>query len=536
MAAVLPQKKKWPRGPPSLLHLAAYVGSVERTVALLARGSTDTNLRGDDGYTPLMLAAQNGHTSVVRILLNKGADTSIKDGAGFNALILSAQNGHLSATTLLMEAGADLHAKNSEGHTPLHVATLNEHLEIMTALVEAGADLEAVTSEGYTPLHISAQNGHPVLATFLRDAGADLHATIRGGIMPVHMAALNGHLETMTALAKAGADLQATASRGITPLVLASQNGHLEVVRALVDAGVNCDARTSTGETALFLAAYTGHLDVVKVLLLATANPLLGSTDPQSGQTVLPLDSAALYGHAEVVRELVQQVGLEGCGGASGGVDALVWAAQEQQLDIMAVLTNTRVVDPGDALIVAAATGNEAAVNYFLLHQKREERGADGAAYVDASDSYGQTPLSSAVGSGRCSPRVVRLLVEAGADTTSAAHFFVTSEQEVVSHETSLDTANRCLRTKKVDGKDATEEQLNGLEGIRRLLLRVQAVHAVSWLWPNGIPRNISAAQGPRGGRINSTPLRMMLPVLRRGARRKSAVLLRALFRWVVIC
>lgn len=36
---------------------------------------------------------------------------------------------------------------------------------------------------------------------------------------------------------------------------------------------------------------------------------------------------------------------------------------------------------------------------------------------------------------------------------------------------------------RRVGGKDATEEQLNKLEGIRRLLLRAEAVRAVSWLW-----------------------------------------------------
>ncbi len=40
-------------------------------------------------------------------------------------------------------------------------------------------------------------------------------------------------------------------------------------------------------------------------------------TDPESGFTAVPLDVAAVNGHLEVVRELVlQQVGIEGCGGA----------------------------------------------------------------------------------------------------------------------------------------------------------------------------------------------------------------------------
>ena len=87
------------------------------------------------------------------------------------------------------------------------------------------------------------------------------------------------------------------------------------------------------------------------------------------------------------------------------------------------------------------------------------------------------------------------------------------------------------LHEKKLGEKDATEQQLHKLKGIDRLLLRVEAVHAVSWLWSVGIPSTI----GTTGeGQIvsTSTPLMTTLTILRRRTRR-SRVLLAALFRWV---
>lgn len=45
-----------------------------------------------------------------------------------------------------------------------------------------------------------------------------------------------------------------------------------------------------------------------------------------------------------MVRELVQQVGIEGFGGESDGVDALCAAATNQRVDIMAVLARHREV------------------------------------------------------------------------------------------------------------------------------------------------------------------------------------------------
>ncbi len=131
----------------------------------------------------------------------------------------------------------------------------------------------------------------------------------------------------------------------------------------------------------------------------------------------------------------------------------------------------------------------------------------------------------------RCSTRVVRLLVDAGADTTSAFRITNTAGGDFVSNITPLDLTHRCLCTKKVDWTDATEEQLHGLEGIRRLLLRVEAVHAVSWLWPDVAPMISRAAEGPKRSKITFTQMGAVVSGLRRRARRKRGVLLTALFR-----
>lgn len=53
------------------------------------------------------------------------------------------------------------------------------------------------------------------------------------------------------------------------------------------------------------------------------------------------------------------------------GVNALAQAAQEQQIDVMTILTDAGVVDTGLALTTAARWGGVASVK-FLLHQQRE--------------------------------------------------------------------------------------------------------------------------------------------------------------------
>ncbi len=491
------------------LQVAVHEGLIDTLIPLLYLDAVDINepLSTERGaLTPLMIACNGGHASIVRILLNRGADVSATADHGVNALHLSVLDGNLETVTLLVEAGADLNAVISgighEGATPLHLATNNGHLEVMEALLKAGADSESKDGRGHTPLLRAAQNGQ---------------------------------VEVVTALIAAGADLEATSPEGHTPLHLAAWIGRSAVLRALIDAGANFDTRLPSGETPLYsCAASSRGLDMVRMLLDVKANPLLTKTHSDGGAPFTPLEAAATRGHVQIVGELIQRVGIEGCGGACGGGEALRCAAEEAHVGVMAMLTDAGVTDTRGALATAAECGAEAAIRFLL--QQQERKSADGvAAYVNTGNPARETPLLCAVCYSRFSPRVVRLLVEAGADTTSA--FGVTNDLQwdfVQSDETPLDFTARILREKKFAGEDVTEEDLYGLEGIRRLLLRVEAVHAVSFLWPVDAPSVIGTTEEGTSRKVApSPPLRMMLPILRRRARRPR-VLLAALFRSVI--
>ena len=240
-----------------------------------------------------------------------------------------------------------------------------------------------------------------------------------------------------------------------------------------------------------------------------------------------------------MVRLLIQEFGIEGCGGASGGVRALELAAQIQHVEVMAVLTNAGVVDTGKALGAAACFGQELAVKFLLEAWKRNRRGGQGAAhYLDASSCpYGRNALLDSIhGRHPCSSRITRMLVDAGADTASAVR--LTDSRGVVAfNDTPLAYTFVVRRWDQMGGKSATERELNSMEAVRRLLMRVEAVHAVSWLWPSDVPSiNHAAAEGKSKKTTKATPspLKSMLPLLRRRAHRPR-VFLSALFRWVVV-
>ena len=401
--------------------------------------------------------------------------------------------------TLLSDGSIDIDQGDDRGDTPLMLASFGGHSRVVRILLDKGANLSALTDDGADALHASAEGGHPDVCKILLNAGADLET--------------------------------ATNRTGSTPLYLAAQNGHSEVMRVLIEAGANPDVRTLDGATPLFIAAQGGHKDAIKLLLRATANPMLTATDHERGMSNVPLDVAADNGHSEVVRELVHQVRIEGCGGASRGRDALCIASQHQHLDILIMLTDAGVADNGRALFKAAAHDRELSAKFLLQQRKGDE-----AAYVNYRNDHGLRPLLLAMGmAGSPSPRFVRLLVDAGADTTLAVRITDTEGGVLFFSKTALATASRMLREKRIADKDATEEQLHRLEGVRRLLLRVDAVHAVSFLWPAAIPSIVAAAaEGTSRKVVTSTPLRIMLPILKRRAR-TPRVLLAALFRLVLM-
>ena len=55
-----------------------------------------------------MIAASNGHTDIVKALLDKGADVNARGNKGSTALMFAAYNGHTDIVKSLIDKGAGL--------------------------------------------------------------------------------------------------------------------------------------------------------------------------------------------------------------------------------------------------------------------------------------------------------------------------------------------------------------------------------------------------------------------------------------------
>ena len=119
----------------SNLHIAAQKGLKNKCLQYL-RQNQDPNLKDERGYTPLLLAAQNGHTDVFKLISLK-----VKDG--------------------------NPNPENDEGCTPLHLASENGHLEICKIIAEKIQDVNPKMDRGVAPIYLAALNGHMEICRFL---------------------------------------------------------------------------------------------------------------------------------------------------------------------------------------------------------------------------------------------------------------------------------------------------------------------------------------------------------------------------------
>jgi ankyrin repeat domain-containing protein 17 len=257
------------------LCAAAQAGRLESCELLITRGRANREHRNASDYTPLALAASNGHTSVVRALLNSGAEVNSRTGSklGISPLMLAAMNGHVGAVRALCEAGADVNAHiETNRNTALTLACFQGRADVVALLIERRANVEHRAKTGLTPLMEAASGGYePVGRLLIERAGAEVNAppVPQSKETALHIAAEKGHARFVALLLEHGASVEARNRRGCTPLWLACAQGHGECVQLLVGVGgADVDAAEARHRVTCLLAAFrAGHIKICKYLV-----------------------------------------------------------------------------------------------------------------------------------------------------------------------------------------------------------------------------------------------------------------------------
>ena len=123
--------------------------------------NVDVNIRDPLGRTPLHIAAENGHTDIVRRLLEHRADVNLTDPNGNTPLIfIIHKTGDLQTAKKLVENGAALNTQNRTGETALMYAAWRGHVEIVRYLLEKRADTTLKNRNGETAFTLAETQGH----------------------------------------------------------------------------------------------------------------------------------------------------------------------------------------------------------------------------------------------------------------------------------------------------------------------------------------------------------------------------------------
>ncbi|KAL9071470.1 MAG: hypothetical protein Q9161_004187 [Pseudevernia consocians] len=133
------------------LSWAAAEGSEESIELLLKQPSIDLEIPDKLGQTPLLRAADAGHTKCVRMLFDKGANVKHADDEGRTALSLAAIKGHKVVAKLLLKNNAEINAQDKKGNTPLALAAEKNHDAVVRFMLESGADADLPDEDEETP-------------------------------------------------------------------------------------------------------------------------------------------------------------------------------------------------------------------------------------------------------------------------------------------------------------------------------------------------------------------------------------------------
>ncbi|KFY04044.1 hypothetical protein V490_00014 [Pseudogymnoascus sp. VKM F-3557] len=185
LARMIPPPNSPPLNDPSLdEHLSFIVIDKLRLTssatvyrATLARFTGRNNPDLCPNTSPFMLGCTTWARSDSSIFLEEGADIQAKDSSSLTPLSWAAQKGHKSIVKLLMEKGAEVDAEDRDfGQTPLFWALENGHEAVVKLLLEKGAKVDTKTYSGWTLLLFAKDNGDEAVVKLLMQKGAEVEA------------------------------------------------------------------------------------------------------------------------------------------------------------------------------------------------------------------------------------------------------------------------------------------------------------------------------------------------------------------------
>lgn len=119
----------------SELHVLAGKGDFIKLNDVLSKHKKDLEKRDEDGFTPLLVAAYEGHEQAVKVLIKGGADVNATDPKhNRNALHIAAERQKITVIVALGVHKQLFKAKDAKGRTPEGLALVHKFNDIAALL------------------------------------------------------------------------------------------------------------------------------------------------------------------------------------------------------------------------------------------------------------------------------------------------------------------------------------------------------------------------------------------------------------------
>lgn len=274
------------------LIAACISGANDSEINTLINSGADIDFQNADEKTPINVAAEKGHTHVIKLLITRGANLSLVDNLKQSPLSVACRNSKKDANynidkkwleiiRLIIQAGAPTNEYDNLGKTPLLICVNKGDAVSSELLVKNGADIEAAVRSptnfrskhytslgsidvdnrtvGYTPLWLAVSQNYENVLTVLIRHGAKLN--VADNYMnymketPLIYSCVRNYIECAHLLIRGGADINLQDRNGNSALMhvckmVNQPKKQIAIAKMLIDMGANVYLRNEEGKTA----------------------------------------------------------------------------------------------------------------------------------------------------------------------------------------------------------------------------------------------------------------------------------------------
>ncbi|XP_015208897.2 transient receptor potential cation channel subfamily A member 1b [Lepisosteus oculatus] len=250
----------------SPLHLAVNLWHNNLVDLLLCHSSTNSNLEGDLGNTPSMLACSIDNHEALGILLKHGAKLCRQNKLGHFAVHAAAFAGAKKSMEIILKKGEEMghsvfthiNYLDKSSSSPLHLAVHGGNIEVIKLCIDNGAKIDLQQCDKSTALHFACTQGATEAVKLMlssHDRVEEVVNIIDGAHQtPLHKASIFDHVDLVEYLLLKGAKIESIDCKGHTPLLLATRCGAWRTVELLLNKGANVKIRDKQGCNFVHLA------------------------------------------------------------------------------------------------------------------------------------------------------------------------------------------------------------------------------------------------------------------------------------------